>query len=385
MNPKVLFVDDDANLLASLKRNLRQRFELETATGGEEGLAKIKSNGPFEVVVSDRQMPGMDGVQFLSLVRRQSPDTIRVMLTGNVDLEQAVRAVNEGNIFRFLIKPSSTEVLSRAVEDAAAQHRLVVAEKELLNKTLNGSIKLLTDILSLVDTKSFGRAEKLRALITQVAPKISLGDSWEIHLAAMLSPIGYVTLPQETLAKARAGQTLSKAEQGLFNNVPEIAARLLSNIPRLEGVAKIAQYQHKHFDGGGVPVDDIKGELIPTGARLLKILGDLLDLQATGKSQSEALDDLARRSGIYDPQLLFTIRSALGAEQEKTDSLDTVFIGINDLSVGMILHSDIVTNDGMMVLSAGHYVNQTTLEKIQNFNLIYGIKGPIYVKAPHAA
>lgn len=382
MNAKVLFVDDDSNLLASLKRNLRQQFDLETAAGGEEGLAKLKAGGPFAVVVSDRQMPGMDGIQFLSAVRQQAPDTVRIMLTGNVDLAHAVRVVNEGNIFRFLIKPCPADVLLLSVNDAVAQYRLVTAEKELLSKTLNGSVKLLTDILSLVDPKSFGRTEKLRALITELMGKIPPLEAWEIHVAAMLSSIGSVTLPPETLVKARAGQPLSPPEQLLVNSLPETTARLLSNIPRLEGVAKIARYQQKHFDGSGFPAGSVRGEDLPLGARFLKILNDMLELQAHGKSQTQALDELFVRSGFYDPGLLDSVRTAFGVSSEKPEE-QTVSISANDLAAGMVLHTDILTTDGMLILSGGHHITEMVLEKIHNFRLIYGIQEPIYVKTAH--
>jgi len=102
MTEKVLFVDDDPNLLASCERNFRRKFQIETAEGGELALQKITERGPFAVVVSDRQMPRMDGIKFLSLVKERAPDTVRIMLTGNADLEGAVKVVNEGNIFRFL-------------------------------------------------------------------------------------------------------------------------------------------------------------------------------------------------------------------------------------------------------------------------------------------
>src|SRR4029077_11303089 len=133
-------------------------FRVETAEGGEAALDKIAAHGPFAVVVSDRQMPRMDGIKFLSLVKERAPDTVRLMLTGNADLDGAIKVVNEGNIFRFLTKPCPLEVLGKAVEDALGQYRLVTAEKELLNKTLSGSIKLLCDILSMIDPQSFGRA-----------------------------------------------------------------------------------------------------------------------------------------------------------------------------------------------------------------------------------
>lgn len=383
MSEKILFVDDDPNLLASLERNLRRQFNLETAAGGEAGLAKIAKNGPFAVVVSDRQMPNMDGIQFLSRVREQTPNAVRVMLTGNVDLEQAIRAVNEGNIFRFLIKPCPQDLLTTTIESALTQYRLITAEKELLDKTLSGSIKLLTDILSMVDAKSFGRAERLRDLITQISEKIPLAEIWQIHLAAMLSPIGYVTLPPETVVKAREGSPLSKNEQQLVETTPEIAARLLANIPRLEGVAKIARYQHKRFDGGGLPADSVQGEAIPFGARLLKILNDMLQLQARGTPQAQALEELTTRRGWYDPELLTSIRAYFGLSDSSPDKVaHTISIEANNLAVGMLLTSDIYTNDGTLILSAGHHINAMILERIRNFSLIYGIKEPIFVRVP---
>src|ERR1035441_2270014 len=110
MSEKILFVDDDPNLLSSCERVLRRNFQIETAEGGEAALARIACHGPYAVVVADRQMPRMDGIQFLHALRERAPDTIRIMLTGNADLEGAIRVVNEGNIFRFLTKPCLPEV-----------------------------------------------------------------------------------------------------------------------------------------------------------------------------------------------------------------------------------------------------------------------------------
>jgi len=384
MSEKILFVDDDLNLLASLGRNLRRQFAVDTAAGGEAGLAKLVDSGPYAVVVSDRQMPGMDGIEFLAEVRKRAPDTVRVMLTGNVDLEQAVRVVNEGYIFSFLIKPCPNEILTPAIENALRQHRLIMAEKELLEQTLNGSIKMLTDILSMVDLKAFGRAEMLRRLITRIAEKVALPDAWEINLAAMLSPIGQVTLPSETVVKARAGALLSVMEQQVIDSAPEIGARLLGNIPRLANAAKIVRYQNKRFEGGGTPVDSIKGEAIPLGARLLKILNDMLELEERGFTRHEAMDELPLRQGFYDPALLASVRVCFGFGEAKLESgLQKIAVAANDLAVGMFLCSDIFTNEGTLILSAGHHISPMILERIQNFRLLYGIREPIFVKVHH--
>jgi response regulator RpfG family c-di-GMP phosphodiesterase len=382
MSEKILLVDDDPNLLASCERNFRRQFQLDTAEGGESGLAKISQRGPYAVVVSDRQMPGLDGVQFLSEVRRCAPDTVRIMLTGNADLESTVQVVNEGNIFRFLTKPCPPEHLARVLQDALAQYRLVMAEKELLNKTLSGSIKLLTDILSIVDSQSFGRAQSMRDLILSVADKLNLDNAWEMHVAVMLSPIGYVTIPPETLIKARAGQVLSKIEEQMVRQVPDIAARLLANIPRLEGVARIVRYQFKHYDGTGSPQDSVAGTAIPHGARMLKVLVDLKQLQAGGLSRIQALDEMEARLGWYDPALLAAVRSHFGIASRTESPRPSISISVKDLAPGMVLQSRVETREGTLILLPGHCITEITLEKIQNFDLVSGIKEPIFVVAP---
>lgn len=383
MNEKVLFVDDDKNLLMSFERYFHKKFPVEIAEGGEAALGKISARGPFAVVVSDRQMPRMDGITFLSLVKERAPDTVRIMLTGNADLEGAIKVVNEGNIFRFLTKPCSPEILGKVVADALAQYRLVTAEKELLNKTLSGSIKLLNDILSMIEPQSFGRAQTLRATIISVAKKFKAENEWEIPLAAMLAPIGNVTIPPELLLRARSGGAVTKVEEQVISQLPETAARLLANIPRLEGVARIVRYQHKNYDGSGIPQDSVKGDAIPLGSRLLKILSDLAQLQAGGMNRLQALDEMQSRLGWYDPALLDAVREHFGVAVAARDAArQNISIMIGDLSPGMVLHSDIETKDGTLILRAGHHITEMNLERIKNFNLVSGIKEPLFVEKP---
>jgi len=386
MAEKILFVDDDANLLASCERNFRRRYPMETAAGGELGLQKIAANGSYAVVVSDMQMPGMNGIQFLSAVKDRAPETVRIMLTGNADVEVATGVVNQGNIFRFLTKPVPADVLAKALDDALAQHRLIVAEKELLNKTLSGSIKLLTDILSIVDTASFGRTQALRDLVAEATDKLGLSNAWEIHLAVMLAPIGDVTIPPETMVKSRAGQKLTTVEEHMVARLPDTAAKLLSNIPRLEGVAKIVRYQQKGFDGSGFPVDGVSGDAIPLGSRLLRIFSDMFKLERSGVSRIEALDQLKSRQGLYDPQLLASLRaiSSQGNVVAKADT-QSVAVSAKDLTPGMVLYSNVLTKDGVLIITAGHEINEMTLEKIQNFESVSGIQEPIFVINPQAA
>lgn len=383
MNEKVLFVDDDVNLLAGCERNFRRKFQVETAEGGEAALEKIAQHGPFAVVISDRQMPRMDGITFLTQVRERAPETVRIMLTGNADLEGAIKVVNEGNIFRFLTKPCSVEILGKAVEDGLAQYRLVMAETELLNKTLSGSIKLLTDILGIMEPHSFNRVQTMRGVIHHVREKFKFEQEWEIPLAVMLAPIGNVTVPKELLQRFRAGKNLSPVEEQTLAQLPENTARLLANIPRLEGVARVVRYQQKNYDGTGVPADALKGEALPLGSRLLKILDDLARLEAKGLNRASALNEMQTRLGWYDPGLLNAVREFYGLSlSARGQSAATISISLCDLSPGMVLQSNIETTDGTLIFCAGNHLTEMMLEKISNFARVVGIKEPLLVEAP---
>lgn len=380
---KILFVDDEPNILEGIKRQLRGKFNVEIAVGAQLALEALKEKGPFAVVVSDMRMPTMDGGEFLAETKKISSETVRIMLTGNADQDSAVRAVNQGNIFRFLNKPCSTEDLSQALDDALGQYKLITAEKDLLQNTLSGSIKLLTDILSFTDPISFGDSLKLREAIKKVLPLLGLSNGWEIELAAMMSNIGVVTVPYAVLEKHRKKQNLQAAEKELIDKIPSIGEKLLANIPRLENAAKIVLYQDRQFDGGGLPLGDkVKGEDIPVGSRIIKVLKDLLKLEAEGLSSTAALDLMKGRNGFYDLKIfavvakVFAAQDAASKEKPETKIYE---ITSSQLFLGQTLLSNVETREGVLLLTAGSVITEALLERLRNYAKFVGIKEPIRV------
>jgi len=132
MTEKVLLVDDDAMVLAGLKRQLRNQFSIDTALSGEDALKQVLENGPYAVIVSDFMMPGMNGIEFLSRVKKSNPDTVRMMLTGTADMPTAIRAVNEGSIFQFHPKPCPAVKLGQAIQSAIGEYRKVTSDQRQL-------------------------------------------------------------------------------------------------------------------------------------------------------------------------------------------------------------------------------------------------------------
>lgn len=379
MSKKILFVDDDANILSSYQRQLRKEFTMDIALGGEPALAMIQEKGPYAVIVSDMQMPGMNGIEFLTKVEAKAPDTVRIMLTGNADQKTAVEAVNRGHIFRFLTKPCEIEAMTQTLRAGLKQYALVTAERELLEKTLQGSIKVLTEILSLLDPNSFSRAERLRDYMTACAKAFNISKPWELEMAASLSQIGYAAIPPSVLTKINNHQILSKPENDLIARVPETGFNLLSNIPRLENVANIVRYQCKNFDGSGFPLETMAGESIPIGSRILKVLTDMLVLEGQRLSKFKALEKMRQHPDRYDPKVLEFVASAFDLflpGTEPTSGAGRPFM-FNELRVGQTLMSDVMTLDGTKIVVAGTEITSVLLEKLRNFSTLSGIKEPI--------
>ncbi len=381
MNSKVLCVDDDANVLKAFRRNLRGRFDLETCSGGEEALALIGRQGPYAVVVADMRMPGMDGVQLLTRLRQEAPDTVRIMLTGNADQQTAVDAVNQGHVFRFLTKPCPPEELALALTAALREYRLTRAERELLEHTLSGSVKVLGDILALQDPTTFGQCQIVRERLRKFLRSFVAGPAWPLEIAVMLYRIGLITIPPAVLHKARNGETLSGPEQDLMDEVPELGARLLQNIPRLESVAEIVRYQCKHFDGTGHPRDQVAGEEIPLGARVLKVLADWVELESRSLPRALAVEELRIRAGWYDPRVREAALAAFDVPAFGPDLAQRPgrMIKASELQLGQMLLANVETLDGMMIIAAGNVIYDTVLQKIRNFATLSGLKEPIRI------
>ncbi|GIV15578.1 MAG: response regulator receiver modulated metal-depenent phosphohydrolase [Armatimonadota bacterium] len=382
MSEKVLFVDDDANILAGYQRALRKQFRIEIAIGAEAALKIIERQGPYAVVVSDMYMPGMNGVHFLAKVKEIAPDTVRIMLTGNPDLRTAIEAVHHGHIFRFLTKPCPPESLAMALEAGIEQYRLITAERDLLEKTLSGSVRMLMEILAMVDPHLFGRAQTLRGYVRSLAQTLQVGEIWKLELAATLAQVGLVTIPPVVVLKARAGHPLSEAEQEMLERVPEISHNLLINIPRLEPVARIVLYQNKHFDGSGFPRDNVSGYDIPLGARMLKVLSDMRDLEENSVSRRRAFEVMRKREGWYDPRVLeaAVVTFVSPAEAQQQTDVPAIAVSVRGLRIGHVLASDVYTADGKLLISAGHRVSEALLERIRNFAEVTGIREPLYVE-----
>jgi len=350
--------------LDGYRRMLHREFEVETAVGAELALTVIESRGPYAVVISDMRMPGMNGSEFLSRLRQSAPATVRMLLTGYSDMKAAMDAVNQGNIFRFLTKPCDKETLSGAVTAGIGQFHLVMAEKELLEKTVMGSIKVLTDVLSAVSPEAFGRSMRIARCVTHMAGKFALASAWWYETAAMLSQLGCAMLDPELLQAAYVGAKLSPEDQARFDAHPVVASNLLAAIPRLEPIAWMVRQQFTK----GMPEHAPESASIPApdlllGARMLKAAVAFDSLKLQGLSDEDALARLHDRRTEYGQELV----SALESMASTGPRMELRKVATGKLAPGMILQQEIRTNTGLLVVVKGQEVTQALLTKLDNF------------------
>ncbi len=391
MSERILCVDDDANILQAYQRALRKQFYLEIALGSEEALAAIEQHGPYAVVVADMRMPGMNGVELLARIRQIAPETVRMMLTGNADQQTAIDAVNQGHIFRFLTKPCPPEVFAAALCAGLEQYRLITAERELLTKTLAGSVKVLTDILGLVSPAAFGRAARVRRLVQELCRQLEVPKSWPIEIAAMLSQIGCIGVPDETLQKYYRGEELSPTEAEQIFESARVGSALIAQIPRLEEVAEIIAHQDHRYDGRsadvrsghparqhGAPVTTPRGAELPLGSRILKVALDYDALLAGGASQEMAMAHIHDRVGWYDPQVVAALRRALDIAEVQVIRK----VRVQDLVDGAVLADDVRSLRGTLLCARGQEVTPLMRSRLTSYLVSVGVQSPIAILVP---
>lgn len=375
MTEKILFVDDEPNVLASIKRQFRKRFDLQVADSGDCALQILREEGPFAVIVSDMRMPGMSGVELLSRVKELYPDMVRIMLTGNADQQTAMEAVNTGHIFRFLTKPCPPATFITALALALRQYRLIVSEKELLQQTLKGSIAVLAELLSIANPLAFSSGARIKGTVVSVAEQMHLPNVWQYEIAAMISQIGCVTLPGDILQKVYAAEKLDQEEEEMFSQHPHIGAKYLEQIPRLENVARIIALQQLRFDEYSEEIAADNFEEVLVGAQILKAALAFDLLLFYGEPRNEAIAILQRQKGMYNPLVLEKL-----AHISVDNRSSIVSLGVPQIAPGMIAIDDVKARNGVLVIPKGQIITSPLVQGLINFSKRVGIVEPIRVQ-----
>ena len=385
MTKKILFVDDSLQLLSAIRRRLRKEINLSTAASGQEALEVLREDGPFAVLVTDQNMPGMDGLTLLREASEIDPDMLRIMMTGQADDETSKRAINDGQVFKILTKPCSPEDVLAAVREALKVYENKDAERSAAGQTILEGLTLLSEVIAFRGDEYASAAPYIRSWGKQIVPHLKTINPMELECAIILSGLGKLSLPGELRKKLSLAVPLTPDEERLVEKAPSTAMTVLDKTPLFHDVADAIHYQNKGFDGSGWPQDDTWGNSIPMMARILKILNDLSAhaIDANGNfSLHKSFGELKRNIDAYDPKLLEQFEHILIHEkhlQGEPQSHQEATVDVTDLVEDDIIEEDIRTKFDSLVLTAGTVLTPHLLGKIRQTNNNVGVNSPIKI------
>jgi len=287
---------------------LGRKYNLFTADCGRDAMRLIEEEVPFEVIVSDFAMPGMNGAEFLERVREQDKEVVTILLTGQANFDDLSEVVRRGEIFRLLGKPCSPEVLAMNLEHALKQFRLIHSEKELLEQTLNGTISALSTLLAASRPQIYSRAERVSELSKAIARQMKLPGGWRLNIAAKFCFLGYLSLPDEFQEKACLGQSLPEDIQEKVEKLPQFVSGLLKDIPRMGRIRRIIELinsDHPHSSS-----ENEEYEL----ASIIRLARDFDLLKEQGVSSGEIFERLHMREQDYLSGSIDAMASSCGLD-----------------------------------------------------------------------
>tara|TARA_B100000315_G_scaffold235627_1_gene250726 strand:- start:1451 stop:2605 length:1155 start_codon:yes stop_codon:yes gene_type:complete len=376
----ILIVDDNEK-----NRNVLQDLVVTlghipfVSENGSTALTQMKKHLP-DIVLLDILMPEMDGYEVLNRMKAdiRSRNIPVIMITAVDEIESVVRCIKKG-ADDYLTKPFNPTLLKARIGVCLEKYRLIKTEREFLEKTLRGSIKVLTSILSILSPAAFGQASRESRLVAQIAKEMKVKKAWELEVAAMLSPLGCITVPPAILDKLSSGSDLLPKEEEIFSEHPKIGHDLIVNLPNLGKVAKIIANQNKHFDFDQEASTSCQSEIdVPFGVQVLCVAKDFDAFVSSGMQPAEALDKI-RDKGKYYNQFIVDALSSLVSGQEVQEARA---LKIEELSVGMIFVENLTSVTGQFICPKGTEIDEVLLNRILNFSLRMEIVEPVKVIVP---
>ncbi len=387
-NKKILYVDDEANLLSSFRSLMRkedvQLHLLEDSMKIEE---MLRAEGPFSLVISDQKMPGMDGVSLLQKVTEIHPDTLKVLITGFSDQNDTIRAINFGGISRYISKPWDDNELKKIVKNSVVQYNLVnenqylynqiKLKNENLSELLNGTIgeisNLLKDMISVINPYAAAQIDRIKnkgLIVLGFYNQISLEEKWEILRSLELFNIGLALMPtwiQVSLNK----EGLNAAKRfSICKNHYELAANLLSRIPKFSGVANILLHTNLLLNNERIST------AIPLGAKILYILISMDNNTTVNYNNELMLKDMLKTPAKYDPEI---IQILLKHKEIEKPFKTAAKIRTDELRTEMIVLQDVITKSGIKIIPINTRLTISSITALKQWIKLDEIIEPILV------
>lgn len=364
----ILCVDDEPALVEGLRRRLDPEYNVCVAYSGVEAMTRLHEERTFSVIVSDMRMPGMDGVALLKEAAVLHPRTSRILLTGQADLPSAIEAINEGRLFRFLLKPCDRDTILKAVADGVRQFELLQAERELLEQTLRQSLGTMAEALSLVVPEAAQPFLKVRAMARYLCRKLCIDDAWEVEIACMFSHIATLTLRDEVLGDLvhkndHNPDTLRPLSHG---NV--VAQRLTAQIPRLGTVRDLLR--------GAGRLDRSKSEQFNLAVWTVNVCAAYGRCLVAGMGASNALAYVQSKATDVPVRL----KEELGNLSQPVQTSNDRSVMFQDLRPGMTLVNAVYMTDGVLLVAADCEVTNPLIEQLRPFATSKRLSEPMVIR-----
>lgn len=429
--PVVLLIDTHPDVHDRLAQLLRlEPFELCSATTAVEALATL-ARQPVDLVMSAARLPDMDGATLLAQIHHDYPHTVRLLLTGETDLTLIIKAINEGQIYRYLSKPWKDEELLLALRQSLAhQHsererlrleQLIRQQNEEL-KQLNASLEKRvvsrtselqqtadmldlayeelkhsyatgTEVFSLLANLRLPRSKQTNRQIIElvrtwcVLHGLDDASSRDLTMAAALYNIGKLSWSDSMMVAP--SDLLHSTDRERFREYATQSESLLMTLEPMKDAARLIRHHQERWDGSGFP-DHLKGEAIPFGSRLLKLAVDFIELQRglileRQMNSDEALLYIRKYAGrLYDPEMVEDFVQACAAFLSDVTLGDPTVrvLGTRELAEGMVLARNLNADNGMLLLNAGKVLNLPLVDKLIAFEAMEGAKYSVFIKEP---
>ena len=296
MSETVLFVDDEENILRAVERLFHERdFLLRQAKNAREALT-ILEREQVAVIVSDNQMPGMKGTELLARVSTVSPKTVKILMTAYADLDTAIRAINQSEIYRFVVKPWENDQLRGIVDESLERFRTVQA----LGSRDEATLLSLAQTIELKDAYTKGHCQRVGDYAVTLAARLGYSDEAlrEVRYGGWLHDCGKIGVPERIL---NLNGPLSEEDFLVVKKHPRWGAEVARQAGLARRVVNVILHHHERYDGRGYPAQ-LVGETIPLEARIVSV-ADVFDALTTDRPyrrrlpRSEAVEILAGLRG----------------------------------------------------------------------------------------
>lgn len=252
-NIRLLFIDEDKDLIDSITEHFSGTYTVFTAHTSFEAMEILDRQGPFAVIVCNLYMSGVSGIDFLRKVRKAYPNTRRIILSEVSDSATIILAINRARVYHYVTKPCPPVILEMIIEKAVKRYRYIATEKNFIDETIKETVNAFSDILAMTNPVAFTRCSRIASVVLQVCKELGLRECWKYEAAAKLSQIGCVQIPAETIEKMYQNEELSFGERKMLKDYPQLSHNLISDIPKMNDVAKMVLNQREDFTGPPMP------------------------------------------------------------------------------------------------------------------------------------